>query len=68
MSKTTYIAEGLYTYETTDTFAREFKITMNSELVAINSSIEFEAWFGKAFCGRTRYWLHRRLHAGCRTR
>jgi hypothetical protein len=39
MSKTAYIAEGSYTYETIDMFASEFEITVNDEQVAIRSSI-----------------------------
>ena len=68
VSKTAYIADGVYIYESTDTYgsriccpfgAGEFNITVNCEPVAISSSGS-----GKIFRGRTRHWLQRWLPAG----
>jgi hypothetical protein len=56
VSKTAYVAEGAYTFEITGTYgyrvccqygAGEFKITMNDEPVAINSSGEFQNFVRK---------------------
>jgi hypothetical protein len=68
VSKTAYIAEGVYIYESTDTYGNgicypygvgEFNTTVNGEPVAISSSGS-----GEIFRGRTRYWLQRWLPAG----
>lgn len=58
MSKTAYLAEGVYTFKLTDTDgyrvccqynAGEFKITLNGEPTAITSSGELRDAVGKSF-------------------